>query len=659
MNDDTITINPQSLGNFLGKVLSFGPALLALTVALVFSPITVDGFDLPKGTVLLVISGFLIIAYLAKATINKNLEISSSVFNLPILFFLAGTLISALIPVNKISALTDVALFFIPCVLVYFLLANIIKSEDDLGGAISGLILTALALSLVTIAGNVLTLLTKFDIVISVPLLSPLFSPTGSIFTQTIFLVIIIPLVIAKLKEGKKFVWGPVLAVITVGILLGINTLFGNRPVLLDYQTSWRIATGALGSSFLSALFGAGYNQFTNAFTAFKSVDFNLTNYWNLRFVSSGNYYLHLLTVSGIAGLTAFIWLIAKFIKTFRLRLSLNIARAQEIGLLVSISFCLAVFVFVPATLLSLFTFFYLLGLLVSYYRLREVTAISAYYKKDINPLFVLTVAVLAIGGLIYYASRIFYADIIFARSLNAAAANRGADTYNLQIKAIDLNPTNDNYHLSYSQTNLALADAMAGAATPGATLSDQQKNTITQLVQQSIREARFATGLEPNSAADWENLTGIYRSLINFAQGADQWALASQNQAIALDPANPRLRLDLGGLYLSFGQYNIAAQAFSLAAQLKPDFANAHYNLAQAYRLLKNNDFYKQEMEATKSLICVTASADCDKLNQELADFDKNTVVEASPSAKPTNLPNVKPTPAPKISSPSGELNT
>lgn len=652
--DKTITINPD-------KLLSFGPAVLAAVAALAFSPINIDAFDLPKTTLLLIFCGILAAAFFLKAVMAKKLEISSSVFNLPVLAFAAALLASALIPGNKVSSLTNFTLLSVPCFLVYFLLSNIVKSEQGFGRAFSGLIFSAFALAVFTIITNGYALIGRIYGLPAINLLVPTFSPTGSIFAQTVFLIIIFPLVIAKIKTKNKFIWGPILAVMTTGIILGINTLFANRPILLDYQTSWRIATGALGTSFLSALFGAGYNQFGNVFTLFKPLDFNLTALWNLRFTSSGNYYLHLLAVSGIAGLAAFLWLAARFIKTFRLRLSLNIARPEEIALLTAIGFVLASFLFIPASLISLFALFYLLGLLVTYYRLHEVTALSSYYKKDVNPKFALLAAVLISGGLIYYAvSRIFLADYLFAKSLTAAAENKGTDVYNLQIKAIDLNPTNDNYRISYSQTNLALADSMAGAATAENPLTEEQRSTIVQLVQQSIREARNAAALNPGNAATWENLTGIYRALINFAQGANDWAIASQNQAINLDPTNPRLRLDLGGLYMAMEQYNNAAQTFSMATQLKPDFANAHYNLAQAYRMLKNNDFYKQEAAAAKTLVCaVPESADCIKLTQELLDFDKEVVrEEASPSAQPTNLPKAKTTPPAKISSPSGELN-
>ena len=140
MEDKTVTINPD-------KILSFGPVVLAVVAALVFSPINIDAFDLPKTTLLLVVCGILALAFFLKAVIAKKLEISSSVFNLPVLAFAVALLASALIPANKISSLTNFALLSVPCFLVYFLLSNIIKSERGFGKAVSGLIFSAFAKS--------------------------------------------------------------------------------------------------------------------------------------------------------------------------------------------------------------------------------------------------------------------------------------------------------------------------------------------------------------------------------------------------------------------------------------------------------------------------------------------------------------------------------
>ena len=75
----------------------------------------------------------------------------------------------------------------------------------------------------------------------------------------------------------------------------------------------------------------------------------------------------------------------------------------------------------------------------------------------------------------------------------------------------------------------------------------------------------------------------GIYRNIINVASGADGWTVAAYRQAITRDPNNPILRLNLGGIYYSAKNYNEASRSFADAISLKPDWANAYYNLSYA----------------------------------------------------------------------------
>ena len=109
-------------------------------------------------------------------------------------------------------------------------------------------------------------------------------------------------------------------------------------------------------------------------------------------------------------------------------------------------------------------------------------------------------------------------------------------------------------------------------------------KREITKLIQQAIREAKVATVLNPTSAAYWENLAQLYRNLINFAEGSDQWAIAAYQQAITNDPINPRLRVNLGGLFYALGNYEAAIRRFENAVNLKPDYTNGYYNLAATW---------------------------------------------------------------------------
>jgi len=139
---------------------------------------------------------------------------------------------------------------------------------------------------------------------------------------------------------------------------------------------------------------------------------------------------------------------------------------------------------------------------------------------------------------------------------------------------------------------------------------------------------------LNPQNANNWTNLALIYRQLINFAEGAENWALASYQQAIALDPFDPQLRISLGGIYFSLANWDEAVNQFQLAVQIKPDFANGHYNLSAAYR--EKGDFEKavNAMESALSLVPAD-SADYQKASEELEALKKKLGEKAAATAE------------------------
>ena len=153
---------------------------------------------------------------------------------------------------------------------------------------------------------------------------------------------------------------------------------------------------------------------------------------------------------------------------------------------------------------------------------------------------------------------------------------------------------------MAYSQTNLLLANAL----TQSPDLSDQDRSQIVILIQQAIREARAAVALDGGNVLAWENLGQIYRSLINLAEGSEQWAIACLDQAILLDPTNPQLRLDSGGLLYSLGSFEGASLRFQQAASLKPDWANAYFNWGLALEGQEEAEQAKLAFERTLFLL-------------------------------------------------------
>jgi tetratricopeptide (TPR) repeat protein len=115
--------------------------------------------------------------------------------------------------------------------------------------------------------------------------------------------------------------------------------------------------------------------------------------------------------------------------------------------------------------------------------------------------------------------------------------------------------------------------------------LTDQDRQTIQTLISQAVNEGRAAVALSPRSPRNWEVLASIYRNISGVADNALAFSLDAYGRAIQRDPLNPALRLNVGGIYYTAKNYDLAIRFFTDAINLKPDYVNAYYNLAIALR--------------------------------------------------------------------------
>ncbi|MEO0087787.1 MAG: tetratricopeptide repeat protein [candidate division WOR-3 bacterium] len=607
--------------------------ILAFLLPLFFLPITADFYDLNKNYLLWlgVLVGFLI--WGIKVFKNKKIEIKTSLVTLPLFLLMLAEILSALIASsNKAEAFylpsgvgTTIALF-----LLYWLIIN---SEIKKEKALWSLFFSGAVLALVTIyqffgLGEVL-----------IPDSSPLafvknkaFTPTGNPLVTATFLFSLFPLLIVSLIKEKTnqlrkivLILGSLLIIGGMGISAWL--LLPGKPAnltLLPYSTGWAIAVETFKQK---PLFGIGPTDFISAFNQYRPANFNRFNFWNFRFGFSSSYLLQLWTETGLIGLLSFLFMVFALIKL------LKQTPKQERFWLTPLWLILALWIFLPGNILLSFLFFFLLAL---FSPVKNLFSFSLPTKIRWLPLLIIIGIFFPV---VWFAGRAYAGEIYFQKSLKALAKNDGLKTYNFQRQAIAFNPRRTDFHLAFSQTNWALAQSISQNP-PSGQLTDQDRQNITQLIQQAINEAKIATSLRPNNSACWENLASIYRNLINLAQGADQWAITAYQQAVLTDPINPRLRIDLGGLFYALGNYDEAQKIFRIAVDLKPDHANAWYNLAAAYREDQKYLQAYQAMQQTLSLVPID-SEDWKKAKQELDDLAKKL-----PSPTPTPLGQPTPTP-------------
>lgn len=450
-----------------------------------------------------------------------------------------------------------------------------------------------------------------------------------------------------------------VLAVISFTTVGGDKNIFYSRaknrsPELqLSFVDSWKISVSAFRDR---PFWGSGPASYLNDFTLYKPLEFNNTKTWNIRFDQAFNEYLQYLGTMGALGLIAFLIITVVFISVAAKSL---VVLESSLGLAVAVS---GIIFFVLLALHTSTVTLWVVGvlLLAGFIGTRPELArqirlgshlptMITKTENELGAVFDALADILFIGVLLlvgfgfYQIGKATLADYHHRQALLAVSSGQGLVAYNELVVAERLNPNIDLYHINLAQTNFALANAIAAAkgpteASPGGSLTDQDKLNIQTLLSQAINEGRLATALNPDNPGNWEVLGTIYRQISGVAQNALSFALDSYGRAIQRDPLNPLLRLAVGGVYYSVKNYDLAIRFFTDTINLKPDFANGYYNLA--YALKDKGDLQGAIFSAEKTVSLLEPSSTDYKAASEFLASLKDQIAKAEQAKTQTPPP-------------------
>jgi len=578
------------------------------------SPVVVSKLEL-----LFVVESVLLVLWAVKTFAKGSISFATGKFDLAVLLIAIAYALSAIFATpNKMEAffIPGIATFVIVSAVLYFLLNQLGKN---------GKVGLTIALFTSGVLYSLSLFLTELGLFAKVPQLpalfkEPTFNTLGGVVPGLVFLIPLLFVgsgIILKEKDlVKKVFWGVASAVIVMAsVILIMNALPGKvqSPKFPEVQTSWEVAVGVIAKS---PIFGFGPGNYLSAFNQFRPVTYNKTDLWAVRFTTATDYYLTALTETGFVGLFALALLLISVYKFVRKGITL------EKLAIVAFLLLFAVFPISPVLFVPLFV------LLAINSGSEEKMVTLKTFAADSGSKFApkipsLTLGVLILAGVVaanYFGIKVMTAEVTFTKAITALSQNNAKDTYNLVSLAVNQNPKVDRYHASLAQVDMALAQSLASQKT----VSDANKQTITQLVQQAINEGKATVILNPGRSGNWEVLAQIYRAIMPFAQGADNFAIQTYTQAVALDPTSPDLRISLGGVYYALGRFDDAISSFKLAVLAKPDFANAHYNLAIAYREKKDFDNAIAEINIVLTLVAKDSN-DYTVAQGVLADLQKN----------------------------------
>jgi len=637
--------------NFSMIFLKIWLALIVFVLPLLFVPSLFSIYTLPK-TVLLIVGvlvgwGILIIqkskiksqaSQLPSTSPQPPLSQSpTTIYQLPFIVLTAVFIISSLLQPTaamRINALTGQTAIIFAGVLLALLIAQLPTTNYQL--PIISFLASTVILSLISILQYV-GLLSKW--IGWSPLKQTIWTPTGSILTTlALILVSVVYLIMRLIKNiranqlaiGVNLLILVLLVVLVLGEILGVLALIESKPLFVSPTAAWVVAVEGFKTA-KTAFLGVGPGNFKIAYRRFRPMMVNNTSAWNFYFNSSFGEYLNLLTEVGLLGLAALAWIV---LRTFSFPLIPLLLLA----------------LFIPFDISLWVIFFLLLGSSRKLHPDRKSNSTIQQSSNVAMPLYITLIPpitlILLLAVSSWWYGRALWADALFAKSLSAFDRGEGGNAYNLQVKALEKNPHIDTYHAVYASTNLALANSLSQRPD----LSDQQEQQVTILVQQAIREAKAAAAVNPLLSSNWQNLAGVYQQIIGVAEGAEGWTIDSLSQAVALDPVSPNLRVDLGGMFFSLGDYDSAQRQFEMAVNLKPDYANAHYNLSAAYQKQEKWGRAVSELETVLSLI-EPNTADFNTVQEELKELAKKVPEVEAPVAETQLQPPQETLPTPPIS--------
>lgn len=628
-------------------------ALVVLTPILVV-PYTRNLIVDTKVFFILFVAVVLMLGYAVKSLLARKWEVAVSPLTVPLALFGGAVAVSVFLG-NRypVEGLLGAGGVYIAAALVGILGASLVKGDHTE---------KVLRLSLVSGAVvSVLMILQHFGLGVSrlINQISEfnlpdtlLFNVTGSSFVAVQVLAVALVGLVAMLLNRKKLAvmdWA-LGAIIAAGLALGIwSILPGNVAAvsLTPLSASWTVMARSLETP-QAALIGHGPAAYANLYALFKPLWTNGEAYWQFNFGTAFNTPLTLIVTLGILGLVAWAFLVTRVFKQLRHTskssrpLLLMLVATFVIQLLLPTNIVLLglqipLFVFWVVANRDHFSLVQFKAVKVRTYPAKIELIKRFFGKKDWFVRTTATIAIVAVLGLGYLVSRA-YAAYFFMYKANVAFTQQDAvGVYDNQRKAIEANPYLDSFRREYASTNLQIAVALANRAD----ISEEERQQVTQLIGQAVREGRAAALLDDRDVDNWLALAQVYRTLIGAADEAGTWAVNSLVNAAQLNPTNPLIRLQIGQLMLLDNKAQDAATFFSQAVQLKPDLPAGYYQLGLAFQALNQPANAKVAWEQALTLL-PAGSEDYSMLQAQIQTLGEQIEEEGIETPEEVSQPNM-----------------
>ncbi|MDO8522684.1 MAG: tetratricopeptide repeat protein [bacterium] len=372
-------------------------------------------------------------------------------------------------------------------------------------------------------------------------------------------------------------------------------TVAAPAEVGVNYQATIDVAKGALGKNML---LGPGPGTFGYLWDLYKPAAVNNTIFWQIRFSSGASYLLTMLAETGLlAGLMFLVFLIMAWYLGIKVTATQfeKMPAAISLASFLMLSYMLVVWSFYPVGYTLAALGFLSLGFVSS---LAHILGSIRTYKfslfgegpKGLVSAMAVVVLIIASFGGIYLSVSKYIGQATFAEGLSAFNKDGNADKAESQLLlAARSEPRNDVYFRNLSQLYTLKAQLLLqNNSTPRDLLGSQFKD----ILDKAISASQQALNKNPMDYQNYRVFGKIYEFLVPLnATGALDAAIAQYDEAIKHAPTNPLLWDDKATAYVAdattrkdFSQLKKAEEALQKATDLKPDYTEAHFLLAQIF---------------------------------------------------------------------------
>ncbi len=359
---------------------------------------------------------------------------------------------------------------------------------------------------------------------------------------------------------------------------------------------------------------GSGPNRFGELWDVHKPIELNNTNFWDVTFYYGSSLITTLLVTTGILGTGLLIAFLAMYIYIgFR-----SVFMVNENGAGSSLSS-----LFFASLFLWIVSFVYTPGIVVvalaatltgifiaslGFSNILPMLHIDASRNKRTNFISIFSTIVLLVGTVAigYYSWEKLSSYILFERSAAIFATEGNTERANSYLnKALVVSPS-DIYLRRASEVSLAgLQSIVYSISAKGVeNLTEQERITLQQKIGEVLNYGRAAVDLDKENYLNWFNLGRVYEILATSGmEGAHQSAINMYVEAKKFAPNNPKIELALARLNVISGKTDAARENIKKTLELKSNYTDAYFTLAQLEAAVNNLSGAIQSVE-TATLI-------------------------------------------------------